>query len=63
LLTQLVKNKAADPFEVACLGVYLHSMAGELIRRDYGDMGPLAGDLLMAIPQAVVSLKNGDSLE
>lgn len=63
LLTQLVKNKEADAFDVACLGVYLHSMAGELIRRDYGDMGPLAGDLLMAIPQAVVSLKNGDSLE
>jgi NAD(P)H-hydrate epimerase len=63
LLTQLVKNKEADAFDVACLGVYLHSMAGELVRRDFGDMGPLAGDLLMAIPQAVVSLKNGDSLE
>lgn len=63
LLTQLIKNKEADTFDVACLGVYLHSMAGELIRRDFGDMGPLAGDLLMAIPQAVVSLKNGDSLE
>jgi hydroxyethylthiazole kinase-like uncharacterized protein yjeF len=63
LLTQLVKKKEADAFDVACLGVYLHSMAGELIRRDFGDMGVLAGDLLMAIPQAVVSLKNGDSLE
>jgi NAD(P)H-hydrate epimerase len=63
LLTQLIKNKEADAFDVACLGVYLHSMAGELVRRDFGDMGPLAGDLLMAIPQAVVSLKNGDSLE
>lgn len=63
VLTQLVKNKEADAFDVACLGVYLHSMAGELVRRDYGDMGVLAGDLLIAIPQAVVSLKNGDSLE
>lgn len=63
LLTQLIKKKEADAFDVACLGVYLHAMAGELVRRDYGDMGPLAGDLLMSIPQAVVSLKNGDSLE
>jgi len=63
LLTQLIKKKEADAFDVACLGVYLHAMAGELVRRDFGDMGPLAGDLLMAIPQAVVSLKNGDSLE
>ncbi len=63
LLTQLAKDPATDTFDAACLAVYLHSMAGELVRRELGDMGPLAGDFLAAIPQAVVSLKNGDSLE
>ena len=63
LLTQLAKDENVDTFDVACLAVYLHSMAGELVRRDMGDMGPLAGDFLQAIPQAVVSLHNGDSLE
>ena len=63
LLTQLAKDEKVDTFDVACLGVYLHSMAGELVRREMGDMGPLAGDFLQAIPLAVVSLRNGDSLE
>ncbi len=63
LLTQLAKDERVDTFEVACLAVYLHSMAGELVRRDFGDMGPLAGDFLQSIPQAVVAIKNGDSLE
>ncbi|HEX2916533.1 MAG TPA: NAD(P)H-hydrate dehydratase [Chloroflexia bacterium] len=63
LLTQFVREKEADAFDVACLAVYLHSMAGELVRRELGDMGPLAGDFLQSIPEAVVALKNGDSLE
>ncbi len=63
LLVQMVKSDQLDVFEVACLAVYLHSMAGELVRRDFGDMGPQAGDFLQSIPQAVVALKNGDRLE
>lgn len=63
LLTQMAQDENVDTFEVACLAVYLHSMAGELVRRDYGDMGPLAGDFLQSIPLAVVAIKNGDSLE
>ncbi|NWJ98143.1 MAG: NAD(P)H-hydrate dehydratase [Chloroflexi bacterium] len=64
LLTQLAKAKdTLDAFEVASLAVYLHSMAGELVSRDYGTSGPLAGDFLQAIPQAIKAIKNGDSLE
>ena len=63
LLTQMADDENVDTFEVACLAVYLHSMAGELVRRDMGDMGPLAGDFLQAIPLAVVAIKSGDSLE
>ncbi len=63
LMAQMAREVQVDPFEVACIGVYLHSMAAELVRRDLGDMGPMAGDFLLTIPQAIVSLKNGDSLE
>ncbi len=63
LLTQPDKATPVDAFEVACVAVYLHSMAGELVRRDIGDTGPLAGDFLQAIPQGMVAVKSGDSLE
>jgi len=39
------------------LGVYLHGLAGELVRDELGDAGMLAGDLLPEIPRAVKSLK------
>jgi NAD(P)H-hydrate epimerase len=38
------------PFDAACLGVYLHGNAGELVRERLGDAGLLAGDLPDAIP-------------
>ena len=50
-------------FDAASVGAYLHSMAGELVRRQYGDMGVLAGDFLLSIPQAVQALNDGEALE
>ena len=38
------------PFEAARLGVYLHGLAGELVRERLGDAGLLAGDLPDALP-------------
>lgn len=64
LLAQFAKNpEKLDTFTVACLAVYLHSMTGELVSRDLGDTGLLASDFLQVIPQAIVAIKNGDSLE
>ncbi len=64
LLAQFAKQQdAPDTFAVACLAVYLHSMAGELVSRAYGDTGTLAGDFLQVVPQAILAIKNGDSLE
>lgn len=34
-----------DPYDAACLGVYLHGVAGEAIRERLGDAGLLASDL------------------
>ena len=38
------------PFDAARLGVYLHGLAGELVRERLGDAGLLAGDLPDALP-------------
>jgi hydroxyethylthiazole kinase-like uncharacterized protein yjeF len=39
-----------DPFDAAALGVYLHGRAGEKVRRELGEAGPLASDLLPNLP-------------
>ena len=46
-----------DPFEAASLGVYLHGLAGELVRQELGDAGMVAGDLLPALPRAIKGLR------
>ncbi len=38
------------PFDAACLGVYLHGLAGEAVRDRLGDAGLLASDLPDAMP-------------
>ncbi|MDY7041828.1 MAG: NAD(P)H-hydrate dehydratase [Chloroflexota bacterium] len=40
------------PFAAAVVGVYLHGLAGELVRRELGVAGMIAGDLLPKLPQA-----------
>ena len=41
------------PFEAAICGAFLHGLAGELARRDIGDAGVVAGDLLARLPAAI----------
>ena len=38
------------PYDAACLGVYLHGLAGDAVRERVGDAGLLAGDLPDALP-------------
>jgi ADP-dependent NAD(P)H-hydrate dehydratase / NAD(P)H-hydrate epimerase len=45
-------------FEAACLGVYLHGLAGDMVRDRLGDTGMLASDLLPVLPLAIKRLKN-----
>ncbi len=45
------------PFEAASLGVYLHGLAGELVRQELGSAGMVAGDLLPALPRAMKGLR------
>ena len=41
------------PFAAAAMGVYLHGLAGELVRSELGVAGMVAGDLLPALPRAL----------
>jgi len=42
-----------EPFDAAALGVYLHGLAGEKVRRELGEAGLLASDLLPNLPLAI----------
>jgi hydroxyethylthiazole kinase-like uncharacterized protein yjeF len=44
-------------FEAACLGVYLHGAAGDMVRERLGDTGMLASDLLPVLPLVIKKLK------
>ena len=48
--------QGARAYDAAIAGAYLHASAGELWRREYGDRGMLAGDLLPLLPRALRSL-------
>lgn len=45
------------PFEAACLGVYAHAAAGEMMREQYGDAGLLAGELADQLAKVVKELR------
>jgi NAD(P)H-hydrate epimerase len=47
-------------FDAAACGVYLHGEAGEVVRREMGDAGMLASDLLPALPKVIMRLKQGE---
>ena len=49
--------QGTKPFEAACLGVWLHSKAGQEVALEIGETGALAGDLLMCIPRVINKLK------
>ncbi len=44
--------QGVKPVEAACAGVYLHGMAGELLRQEYGPAGGLAGELPTLLARA-----------
>ncbi len=46
------------PFEAACCGAYVHAAAAEGLRRDLGDAGLLAGDLLPELPRTLRELRS-----
>jgi NAD(P)H-hydrate epimerase len=49
--------QGVQPFDAACLGVWLHAEAGQLVRREVGEAGAVAGDLLPRLPRAITQLR------
>lgn len=46
-----------DPFDAASLGLYVSSLAGEIIRGELGSAGMLATDVAHALPRAIRDLR------
>ena len=49
--------RGVDPFDAACAGVYLHGLAGDILKEEQGDTGLAALDLSERIPQAIQRLR------
>lgn len=43
-------------FDAACCGVYIHGLAGEMVREEIGNAGALASDLLPFLPKALLHI-------
>jgi NAD(P)H-hydrate epimerase len=56
VLTGMIGSLLAQGYtasQAACLGVYLHGLAGDLAAKEIGEMGMIAGDLIEKIPAAI----------
>lgn len=56
VLTGMIGSLLAQDYpaiQAACLGVYLHGLAGDLAAQEKGEMGMIAGDLIEKIPEAI----------
>lgn len=47
-------------FDAACLGVYIHGMAGEILKEKYGNAGNQASDLLPDLPKVIRHIQTSD---
>ena len=45
------------PFDAALVGAYVHGLAGELVRKELGETGMVAGDLLPTLPKVIRLLR------
>lgn len=46
-------------FDAACVGVFVHGQAGEMLEEKFGDSGLLASELLPILPKVIKQLKMG----
>lgn len=54
-----LRAQGMGAFEAAVAGSYLHGLAGELARKELGDMGTVAGDLPPRLPLALRHVRQG----
>lgn len=58
IIASLIGQKV-PPYSAACLGVYLHGLAGDLAAKEKGEHGLIAGDILDKIPEAIAGVAQG----
>jgi NAD(P)H-hydrate epimerase len=51
--------QGVDAEEAAAVGCYLHGLAGDVAARRLGMRGLIAGDILRALPAAMLALESG----
>ena len=59
VLTGLIGSLLAQghgPTQAACLGVYLHGLAGDIAAKERGEAGLIAGDVIEKIPEAIQTI-------
>ena len=44
--------------QAACLGAYLHGLAGDLAAKEKGEAAMIAGDLIGKIPEAILKMQS-----
>lgn len=52
--------RRADPFEAARAGVFLHGLAGDMVREEKSDIGISANDVAEMIPRAIARLRGAE---
>lgn len=55
IITSLL-GQSLEPFDAAKLGVYLHGLAGDIARDKVGEYGLIAGDIVEAVPEAMMRI-------
>jgi NAD(P)H-hydrate epimerase len=56
-LLAAILARSADPVDAACAAVYLHGLAGDILKEEQGDTGLAAMDLANKIPFAIQRLR------
>lgn len=51
-------SQGLNCFDASCVGVYIHAMAAEILKKKLGDSGMLASDLLEIIPRVIKKIKD-----
>jgi hydroxyethylthiazole kinase-like uncharacterized protein yjeF len=51
------RAQGLDPYQAALAGAYVHGQAGEMARRELGETGTVAGDLLPRLPLVIKALR------
>lgn len=52
MMASLLAQNPRIPFETACAAVYLHGLAGDLAKEEFGEISMLPTDLIQYIPRA-----------